>query len=215
MGHRRWILSLLCLFLVLMSLPGRAAQVRVEALLPGLAVLQIDGQRVTLREGQSRGDVTLLSANSREAVVRIGVQEQTLGVSDQISGQYSRPERPVVTVRRDDRLQYRVTAELNGVRMPVLVDTGANVVALNAAQARAIGIAPDAGVVSQVETAGAIVPARQVTLDSVTVGGINVQSVVATVIDGPLPATVLLGMTFLRHVEMQEQDGVLTLKGRW
>ncbi len=201
--------------LMTVMLPAVAADVRVEALLPGLAVLQIDGQRVTLREGKSHGDVTLVSADARTAVLRVGDQEQSLGVSDRISGQFTRPERPEVTVRRDAQLQYRTTAEINGVRLPVLVDTGANIVALNAAQANAIGIAPDEGIAAQVETAGAVVPARQVMLNSVVIGGIAVNAVAATVIDGPLPATALLGMTFLRHVEMQEQDGVLTLKGRW
>ena len=206
------ILGLLLSFL---SVDASSADVRVEALMSGLAVLQIDGRRVTLRSGQSHGDVTLVSADSKTAVLSVGGQRQSLGVSDRISGQFTRPERPEVSVRRDARLQYRTTAEINGVRIPVLVDTGANIVALNAAQARAIGIGADAGVASQVETAGAVVPARQITLDSVAVGGIRVAGVAATVIDGPLPATALLGMTFLRHVDMQEQDGVLTLKGRW
>jgi aspartyl protease family protein len=201
--------------LLLGALAAQAADVAVEALLPGLAVLQIDGQRVTLRAGQSHGEVTLLTADASSALLRVGGQEQRLGVSERISTQFTRPERPEISVRRDAQLQYRTTAEINGVRLPVLVDTGANIVALNAEQARAIGIAPDEGIAGQVETAGSMVPARQVMLDSVVLGGIRVDAVAATVIDGPLPTTALLGMTFLRHVEMQEQNGVLTLKGRW
>lgn len=206
---------LLALVLLLGALELSAAEVAVEALLPGIAVLQIDGQRITLRVGQSHGEVTLVAADAQAALLRVQGQERRLGVSGRISTQFARPERPEVTVRRDAKLQYRTTAEINGVRLPVLVDTGANIVALNAAQARAIGIAPGEGVAGQVETAGSVVAARQVMLDSVVIGGIRVDAVAATVIDGALPVTALLGMTFLRHVEMQEQNGVLTLRGRW
>lgn len=206
------------LLLVVLALPAtftQAADIAVEALMRDLAVLSIDGRRVTLRAGESRNGVTLLAADARSARVRIGDREQTLTVSQRISTEFRQPEQRVVTVRRNEQLQFRTTAEINGVRMPVIVDTGANIIALNAAQASAVGITADEGLQSEVQTAGSVVPARQVTLDSVAVGGIRVDAVLATVIDGPQPATALLGMTFLKHVEMEERDGILVLKGRW
>jgi aspartyl protease family protein len=66
-----------------------------------------------------------------------------------------------------------------------------------------------------VETAGGILQAWQVTLRSVDVGGIRVDGVQASVVEGDFPADVLLGMTFLRHVEMQETNGVLSLSRSW
>lgn len=192
-----------------------ASDAYVEALLPGVAVLQIDGARVTLRAGETHGDLRLIEADSRSAIVEVDGEPRRLEVSERISGSFTRPERPTVTVRRDSQLQYRTTAELNGVRMPVIVDTGANIVAMNAAHATSLGIDPEEGIAAQVQTAGAVLPARRVMLDSVRVGGIRVSAVAATVIDGSLPATVLLGMSFLQHVEMREVDGILTLRGRW
>jgi aspartyl protease family protein len=35
------------------------------------------------------------------------------------------------------------------------------------------------------------------------------------VVEGDFPATVLLGMTYLQHVKMQEHQGVLTLSRAW
>ena len=192
-----------------------AADAYVEALLPGLAVLQIDGTRVTLRAGEAHGDLRLIEADSRSAIVEVGGERRRLEVSERISGSFSRPERPSVIVRRDSQMQYRTTAELNGVRMPVLVDTGANIIAMNATHARSLGIDPDEGVAARVQTASEVLPARRVMLDSVSVGGIRVNAVAATIIDGPQPAIVLLGMSFLQHVEIQEVDGILTLRGRW
>jgi aspartyl protease family protein len=199
-------------FLTARALAGDAW---VEALLPGMAVLQIDGARVMLRVGEAHGDLRLIAADSRSATVEVGGERRRLEVSERISGSFTRPERPSVVVRRDSQLQYRTTAELNGVRMPVIVDTGANIVAMNAAHAKSLGIDPDAGIAAQVQTASAVLPARRVMLDSVSVGGIRVNAVAATIIDGSQPATVLLGMSFLQHVEMREVDGILTLRGRW
>ena len=72
-----------------------------------------------------------------------------------------------------------------------------------------------AGTSGQVETASGNVNAWLVTLDSVNVGGIRVDNVRASVVDGDFPATILLGMTFLKHVEMQESNGVLSLSRTW
>ena len=143
--------------------------------------------------------------------IEIDGQRKRLAVSERIGGNFSTPERAVVRVPRDAQLQYRTTAELNGVRMTVIVDTGANIIAMNAAHARSLGFGPDEGALSRVQTAGAILPARRVTLGSVSVGGIRVNSVEATIIDGPQPSTVLLGMSFLRHVEMREIDAIIAI----
>ncbi|MFT4769106.1 MAG: aspartyl protease family protein [Glaciecola sp.] len=194
---------------------GLRAEIVVEALLPGLAVMQIDGNRVTLREGESQGGVLLVSADARSALIEIGGRQQQLRVSQRISGQFSEPEQRSLTIPRNDQMQYLTSAEINNVRIAMIVDTGANIIALNTRDALAVGIAEDEGVAASVQTAGAIVPARRVVLDMVVVGGIRVDRVTATVIDGEQPSVALLGMSFLQHVEMQEQGGILTLRARW
>lgn len=203
------------LLLSLVCLSTSAAEIQVEALLPGLAVMQIDGRRVTLREGQSEGGVTLLSSDAQSALVEIGGKQQRLRVSQRISGQFSAPAERSITIPRNDQMQYVTNAEINNIRLSVIVDTGANIIALNRRDARSVGIADDEGVAARVQTAGSIVPARRVLLDAVTVGGIRIEGVAATVIDGDQPSVALLGMSFLQHVDIQEQGGVLTLKARW
>ena len=54
-----------------------------------------------------------------------------------------------------------------------------------------------------------------VTLRSVEVGGIRVENVRATVTAGEYPSTVLLGMSYLQHVELREREGVLSLSRAW
>ena len=186
-------------------------RIQVEALLPDTAVLKIDGQRKTLRVGQSYGGVTLLASYSRTATLEVNGQQMIVGISRHIGSNYQGPQEQVVTIARDAMLQYQTSASINGRSVRVLVDTGANVVAMSAVQARALGIDYSAGIPSKVETASGLISAHMITLRSVTVGGIKVENVRASVVEGDFPATVLLGMTYLQHVKMQENNGVLSL----
>ena len=215
-GHWFGLAPAICLMLS-MAWVGSAysADVVVEALLPNLAVMRIDGQRVKLRAGESHKGITLIEANSKTALIEIDGKQQQLGVSQRISAQFSEPESRVVTIPRNSQMQYQTTAEINGARVRVVVDTGANIIAMNAAHARAAGISDDEGQPSQVQTAGSIVAARRVVLDSVDVGGIRVNRVLATVLDGDFPIDVLLGMSFLQHVDLEESEGILTMRARY
>ena len=50
---------------------------------------------------------------------------------------------------------------------------------------------------------------RDVILSTVQVGGIEVNNVRATVLKGDFPEDLLLGISFLRNVEISENRGVL------
>lgn len=200
---------------LLAALPSLASEVLVEALLPGLAVMQIDGRRVRLRAGESHGPVTLIEATAEAALISIGGRQQRLEVSQRISARFTQPQERRVSIQRDRQLQYLTSAEINGVRLPVIVDTGANIVVLNSGQAARVGVDAEAGTPSRVQTAGAVINARRVVLDSVSVGGIRVDTVAAAVIDGEFPATALLGMSYLKHVELSDEGGIMTLRARW
>ena len=197
--------------------PGAVAQaqVSVEALMPGMAVLTIDGKRHTIRRGASAAGVTLIDANAEEAVLEIAGEERRLGVSDRVSVAYTVPGVRQIDIPRNDRMQYQTTALINGRRADVLVDTGANIVAMNAAQAQRLGIPSGTGQATRVETAGNTLVGRSINLDSVNVGGIRVDNVRATVLEGDYPRMILLGMTYLEHVSLQERNGILSLSRDW
>ncbi len=201
-------------FIVLLLCPALWAQaptVEVQGLFTGAAVLKVGGQSKLVRVGQSLGGVTLVKATSEEATVEIEGERHVLGMTRHISSDYQVPELREVRIQRNANLQYQTTASMNGRSIRVLVDTGANIVAMNAAHARAIGLDPKGGEPSHVETASGVVKARVVMLNSVDVGGIRIENVRASVIEGAYPATVLLGMSFLRHVEIHESGDVMSL----
>ena len=138
-----------------------------------------------------------------------------LGISRRIGSNFEQPKEQVVTIQRDAKLQYQTNATINGRSIQVLVDTGANVVAMSSAHAQTLGLDYSAGIPSRVETASGMVDAHLVNLASVSVGGIQVRNVRATVVEGNFPMTILLGMTYLEHVKMEENNGVLSLSRAW
>jgi aspartyl protease family protein len=216
MTHTRLGLLLSVLFMLVVSIAWPASpRVEVEALFTDAAVLKIDGERKMLRAGQTYKGVTLVAAHSRTATLEVDGETMELGTSRRIVTHYESAESQVVNIPRDALLQYQTSATINGRSVQVLVDTGANVVALNSRQAQALGVDYSAGRPGRVETASGSVNAWVVTLRSVDVGGIRVDNVQASVVEGDFPSTILLGMTYLRHVKMQETDGVLSLSRAW
>jgi aspartyl protease family protein len=204
--------SLLLMASVAWSTPPR---IEVEALFTDAAVLKIDGERKMLRAGQSYKGVTLVAAYSRTATLEVDGETMVLGTSRRIGTQYETAESQVVKIPRDAMLQYQTAATINGRTVQVLVDTGANIVALNSSHADALGVNYRAGAPGRVETASGSIEAWIVTLRSIDVGGIQVDNVRASVVEGDFPSTILLGMTYLKHVEMRENDGILSLSRAW
>lgn len=189
----------------------QASSVELQALLGNTAVLVINGERKTLKTGQSHGGVTLLETTATSATLDIDGQRQTVGLSQRVGTTFSRPSETVVTIARNNQMQYLTGATINGMNTMVLVDTGANTVAISSAQARGLNIPYGGGDAVMIQTASGLAQGYPVTLRSVSVGGIEVGNVPAVVVSGSFPATILLGMTYLRHVKIEENNGILSL----
>lgn len=203
--------ALLGLLLVALPIQATALGVQVQAILGETVVLVIDGQQQTLNVGESVSGVRLVAAEPTAATLDIMGETKTVKPSQTINTQFEAPREQVVTIVRDARLQYRTGAVINGRRAQVMVDTGANLVALSSAQARQMNIDYSSGKPSLVQTASGMGDAYAITLDIVSIGGIEVRNVPAMVVKGNYPAMILLGMSYLRHVSMVENNGVLSL----
>ncbi len=206
-------------FCVLLVLPsGLLAQphdIEVQALFTDTVVLLIGGERKMLKVGQSYEGVTVIAADSRQAVLDINGQRHEVGVSRRVRSNFQTAQKREIRIKRNNNLQYLTRAEINGRPMRVLVDTGANVMLLNTGHADLLRVDYSAGKPARVQTAGGTVDAWIVMLPSVDLQGIKVNQVQAAVVEGDQPPLILLGMSFLRHVEMQESDGIMTLSARW
>ena len=109
---------------------------------------------------------------------------------------------------------YRAEADINGRSVDVMVDTGASMVVLTYEDAEHAGIfLNDSDFTQKASTANGIARIAPVSLDSVSIGDINVRNVRAAVAERGQLQTTLLGMTFLsrlEHIEMS--SGKLRLK---
>ncbi len=203
---------LLCL---LVASPLGLVDVEVKGLFKGAALISVNGQQKLLKVGQEFQGVTLLEANSREAVAEIDGERMTLTVSSRIHTNFKDPTSRTVRIRRNAQQQYITTADINGRRTTVLVDTGANIVAMNMGDAKLLGVDLPDQPNGRVATASGVVAGYTVFLESVDVGGIKIRNVQASVLDGAFPEEILLGMSYLRHVKMEEDNGVLMLTGKY
>ncbi|AQA16851.1 hypothetical protein BST95_00045 [Halioglobus japonicus] len=209
------LLATILLAAALLSAPLRTIadpHIEIEGLMPpNAAVVNVDGQRKMVKVGQTFQGVTLIAVYTRTATLEVDGNETVVGLSRKVGANYQPPSEQVVTIQINPSLQYRTNATINGRQAEVLVDTGANVMAMNLGEARRLGVKAEDGSPTRVETASGNVRAYLVNLKAVDVGGIKVNNVQAAVLEGDQPSTVLLGMTWLRHVKIEEKQGVMTL----
>lgn len=188
----------------------------VVGLFANQAVVEVNGKQHLLKVGKATPEgVTLISANSSEAVLKINGKQQTFPLGNRISSEFTpAPEQPAVSLWPNNGM-YLTTGTVNGFTVDFLVDTGAFTVALNSATARRLGLDFYRGEQIGLRTASGYDVGYKITLDYVQLDEIKVYNVAAVVIDGPEPATALLGMSFLGQVDMQHNGERLDLRQKY
>ncbi|WJW76225.1 retropepsin-like aspartic protease [Thiohalobacter sp. IOR34] len=201
------------------SLP--AADIEVLALFGERAMLRVDGVKHLLRVGESTPEgIRLLATDTAGALLRIDGREQRvpLGARARAVGGAGAAAAggAEVVVWRDTHGMFRTVGSINGMPVDLLVDTGATFVTLSAVQARRLGIDFRVeGERGRVMTASRPELAYRVRLDRVRLGGIELRNVSAVVLDGPNPPLTLLGMSFLRRLQMENDGERLVLRRRY
>lgn len=203
-----------CLLCVLFAFQQAHADILAVGLMKNMAILEVMGEKVVLKAGQSKSGVSLLSANSKEAVIMYNGQKQVLGLGTSLASEYSAPIVKSVRLPRGQRGQYYTSVKVNGRSVKMLVDTGASSVAMSSQTAKSLGINYRDGKKIRSATASGIVPSFSFKLDSVQVGGIKRYSVRASVIEGNHPDIPLLGMSFLNSLKISEDQGMMVLTER-
>lgn len=198
--------GLALLLLALAATPALAVWVRVVAIGPNYAQLEINQGTVrTLRPGDDSPEgVRLLSLTATHAEVKANGISQKLALGQKMA--------PMAVLQADARGHYVTEIGINGRPTRAVVDTGATGIAFSRNEAERLGIAWQGGRPITVQTAAGPRPGYVVTLDSVQVGGIVLRQVDAIVSSVPdAPAITLLGMSFLGRLEMKQQGNQLLL----
>jgi aspartyl protease family protein len=179
------------------------------------AVLAIDGgEPKTVKVGDKWNGVAVVSVEKDRASVDIEGRRRVLLLGQHQRSTASSSSRDSVTLAADARGHFLADGAVNGVPMRFLVDTGATSIALPASEAQRLGIDYRKGERGLVQTANGNVQVYRVTLDSVKVGSIELQSVEAVVTERGLSIP-LLGMSFLNRVEMKRDGQAMTLIRRF
>lgn len=114
----------------------------------------------------------------------------------------------VVALRGDSRGHFVTDVQANGRFLKVLVDTGASLVALPAAEARKAGLEPAPSAYTlRMQTANGIVRGAPVRIHELRIGPILVRDVEAVVLPDGALGTPLLGMSFLKRLASFEMRG--------
>lgn len=218
MSLSRYLLPLTVLVSSLFSVSVPAApDVRVVGLFNDQAVLQINGRQHVLKAGQTSPEgVKLLEADSESAVLQIEGERIEARLDGRVSARKQGRTAREVQVWRNTSGMYTTVGSINGLPVSFLVDTGATQVAMNAAQARRLGIDYRVtGSPAEVTTASGVERAWMVSLDSVKVGELEVRNVQAVVLDGAQPQTTLLGMSYLGRMKIINDGQLMTLQKKY
>jgi aspartyl protease family protein len=193
-----------------------ATEVVVSGLFTNKAVVQIDGGPLrTLAVGQATPEgVRLVSVDRESAVFEIDGKRTALGIG-QARMARSAPAAQSATLVADTAGHFAADGKVNGQPIRFMVDTGATVTAIPAADARRLGIDVAQGQIVLLRTANGTARGRQVKLDVVSVGGVTLYGVEAVVMEGDGLSMPLLGMSFLNRMDMKREGSVMTLTKRY
>jgi clan AA aspartic protease (TIGR02281 family) len=149
--------------------------------------------------------VVAMLAATAGAVVAYGDPNQIARASNSVTKmlrQHSLEPAPAVQIARGKAGEFALHAKINGVKAPMVIDTGATSVVLTWETAKAIGLPIEMLEYNvDVETAGGHTKAARLTLARLSVGGLVEKSVPALVVPRGQMKTNLLGMSFLDRLE--------------
>lgn len=198
----------------------RAPAVALSGVLGSKVILNIDGERRIIADGEETPEgVLLISHDHEKATVKVQGKELVveLGAAPVRSNYQAQEASKEVKVFQDRYGMYRTVGLINGRVANFLVDTGASTIAMSTRKAKSLGIdfiKLSKGKRLPVGTANGTAYAYPVILDTVSVGGIEAKFIRASIIEGDATDEILLGMSYLSRLNVAQQQGTLTLQAK-
>lgn len=117
-----------------------------------------------------------------------------------------------VTLQRNRMGHYVVSGTINGHQAEFLLDTGATAVSVSMDIARRAGLRRGAAMTAS--TANGTTTAYATRIDEIVIGGIQQRDIAASIVPNLPDDQVLLGMSFLSHLDFSQSGDSLVLKSR-
>lgn len=115
-----------------------------------------------------------------------------------------------VVLQRNRKGHYVSSGYINGQPVTFMLDTGASDISIPAGLARQLGLKKGAPL--YFNTANGTIIGYSTSLNSVSIGDITLNTVRASINPNVGDMDVLLGMTFLKHLEFTQRGDTLTLR---
>lgn len=136
--------------------------------------------------------------------------EKQFNPNQQLQTHYTQEGVREVTLQRNKYGHYVTSGEINGQPVTFLLDTGATGVAIPEAMAKRLGLRR--GQAYRTQTANGTGISYATTLDQVAVAEIQLLDVSAGITPGLQTDQILLGMSFLKHIEFTQRGDTLILR---
>ena len=208
------LLTVLASTCLLASSAYADVSVNVVGLFNGKAVVIINGSKpITMSVGKTTADgVKLMSADSKTATFLIEGKQKTLGMGQAVSVASAQSSaNSSVNLYANPQGHFLGDMQINGATLKFLVDTGATTIAINSGDAKYANIDYKRGEQVQMSTANGLVIGYRIHLNTIKIGGIVMNQVEATVLEGGFPQVVLLGMSVLNRMEIKRDQNIMTL----
>jgi len=195
-----------------------AQTVGLAGMMGNRALLIVDGAPPkSVASGDTFKGVKVIAIRGDTAVVEMGGKQATLHVGDapaNVGSGSSGAGGTRVVMQAGSGGHFVAQGQINGKAVQLVVDTGASLVSLSAADAERLGLDYRKGQPGQVSTANGVIPAWRITLASVQVGDVVVYNVDSLVSAGSMPY-VLLGNSFLSRFQMTRTNDQMVLEKRY
>ena len=136
--------------------------------------------------------------------------DQQYNPNQSLQTKYSEGGAREVVLQRNKFGHYVTSGEINGTPVTFMLDTGATGVAIPESVATQLGLRRGSAIPTQ--TANGLSISYAVNLDSVSVGAIELRDVPAGISPGLQTQEILLGMSFLKHIEFTQRGDTLILR---
>jgi aspartyl protease family protein len=209
-----WLAGSALLACLLFAPPLAAQEVGLAGIMGNKAMLIINGgQPEAVRVGETLDGVKVVSIQGDQVIVEIGGRKRPLRIGQQASGAAADGSGKIV-LAADGNGHFYTNGTINGASIRFIVDTGATMIFLGAGDARRLGLDFNGGERGFSQTANGQVQVSRVKLNTVSIGNITLHQVDAAISEKDMPFA-LLGMSFLKRMEIQQDGATMTLRQRY
>ncbi|MCP5281032.1 MAG: TIGR02281 family clan AA aspartic protease [Rhodoferax sp.] len=175
------------------------------------------GEPKSVAPGESFKGVRVISTQGDTAVLEVAGQRQSLRVGDSpvsVGKPINTATSRRIVLSADAQGHFFSQGLVNSRPVQFLVDTGATTIGMSSSDADRIGLPYKQGSSVQVSTANGVVPGWRVRLSSVRLSDVEVHDIEAIVTPIAMPF-VLLGNSYLTRFQMTRNNDQLVLEKRY